>query len=412
MKRVVITGIGAVTPVGCDIDTFWNSLMDGKCGIDFITKCDTSNLQAKVAAEVKDFDAKKYFATPGEIRRTDDYIKFAVGAAEEAVNDSKIKDSDIDPTRFGCYLGSGMGGMGTFLSEADKLRTRGVDRVSPFFIPMSIANMATGMVAIRHGAKGPSLPIVTACATSSNAIGEAYRAIKHGYADAIIAGGSEASINELAVAGFVNCKALSLSQDPNAASLPFDARRGGFVMGEGAAVLILEEYDRAVARGAKIYAEIVGYGNTCDAYHITSPDPEAEGAINAIKLAKEEAGITGKEEIYINAHGTGTHMNDSMETTALKAVFGEDAYKLHISSTKSVTGHMLGAAGAIEAIASVLALKNGIVPPTINYKEKDEELDLDYTPNTPVKADLKYALSSSLGFGGHNACIALKRVDA
>ena len=243
MKRVVVTGIGAVTPVGCDIDTIWNNLIEGKCGIDFITKIDTSNLKAKVAAEVKDFDASKYFDTPGEIRRTDDYIKFAVGAAEEAVKDSKIKDSDIDPTRFGCYLGSGMGGMGTFLSESDKLRSRGVDRVSPFFIPMTIANMATGMVAIRHGAKGPSLPIVTACATSSNAIGEAYRTIKHGYADAIIAGGSEASINELGVAGFVNCKALSLSEDPNAASLPFDARRGGFVMGEGAAVLILEEYD-------------------------------------------------------------------------------------------------------------------------------------------------------------------------
>ena len=412
MRRVVVTGIGAITPVGCDVDTFWNSLLEGRCGIDFISKFDTSDLQAKLAAEVKDFDAKKYFETPGEIRRTDDYIKFAVAAAEQAVEDSKIKESDIDATRFGCYLGSGMGGMGTFLSEADKLRARGVDRVSPFFIPMSIANMATGMVAIRHGAKGPSLPIVTACATSSNAVGEAYRTIKHGYADAIIAGGSEASINELAVAGFVNCKALSLSQDPNAASLPFDARRGGFVMGEGAAVLILEEYDRAVARGANIYAEVVGYGNTCDAYHITSPDPDAEGAINAIRLAKEEAGMTGDNQIYVNAHGTGTHMNDAMETTALKAVFGDDAYKLHISSTKSVTGHMLGAAGAIEAIASVLALKNGVVPPTINYKEKDEELDLDYTPNTPVKADLEYALSSSLGFGGHNACIALKRIDA
>ena len=411
MKRVVVTGIGAVTPVGCDIDTIWNNLIEGKCGIDFITKIDTSNLKAKVAAEVKDFDASKYFDTPGEIRRTDDYIKFAVGAAEEAVKDSKIKDSDIDPTRFGCYLGSGMGGMGTFLSESDKLRSRGVDRVSPFFIPMTIANMATGMVAIRHGAKGPSLPIVTACATSSNAIGEAYRTIKHGYADAIIAGGSEASINELGVAGFVNCKALSLSEDPNAASLPFDARGGGFVMGEGAAVLILEEYDRAVARGAKIYAEVVGYGNTCDAYHITSPDPNAEGAINAIKNAKEEAGISGDEQIYINAHGTGTAANDSMETTALKNVFGKKAYDLHISSTKSVTGHMLGAAGAIEAIVSVLALKNGVVPPTINYKEKDEELDLDYTPNTPVKADLEYALSSSLGFGGHNACVAFKRID-
>ena len=411
MKRVVVTGIGAVTPIGCEIDTIWNNLLEGNCGIGLISKFDTSELKAKVAAEVKDFDASKYFETPGEIRRTDDYIKFAVGAAEEAVKDSGIKDSDIEPTRFGCYLGSGMGGMGTFLSEANKLRDRGPERVSPFFIPMSIANMATGMVAIRHNAKGPSLPIVTACATSSNAIGEAYRAIKHGYADAIIAGGSEASINNLAVAGFVNCKALSLSEDPTAASLPFDARSGGFVMCEGAAVLILEEYDRAKARGAKIYAEIVGYGNTCDAYHMTAPDPDAEGAINAIKLAKEEAGITGNEEVYVNAHGTGTHMNDLMETTALKNVFGEKAYDLHISSTKSVTGHMLGAAGAIEAIASVLALKNGVVPPTINYKEKDEELDLDYTPNTPVKANLEYALSSSLGFGGHNACVAFKKVD-
>ena len=411
MNRVVVTCIGAVTPVGNVVDTFWNSLLEGNCGIDFIKKFDASESKVKVAAEVKDFDANKYFETPGEARRTDDYIKFAVAAAKEAVDDSGIADSDIDQTRFGCYVGSGMGGMDTFMNEHDKMLKRGVDRVSPFFIPMTIANMATGMVAIRHGAKGPSLPIVTACATSTNAIGEAYRAIKHGYADAIIAGGAESSINLLAASGFVNCKALSLSDDPMAASLPFDKRRGGFVMGEGAAILILEEYNRAKARGAKIYAEVVGYGNTCDAYHITAPDPDAKGAINAIKAAKEEAGIMGKEEIYVNAHGTGTHYNDIMETTALKEVFGKDAYKLHVSSTKSVTGHMLGATGAAEAIASVLALKNGIVPPTINYKEKDEELDLDYTPNKPVEAKLEYALSSSLGFGGHNACIALKRVD-
>ena len=282
--------------------------------------------------------------------------------------------------------------------------------VSPFFVPMMISNMAAGAVSIKFGAKGPTLPVVTACATSTHTLGEAYRAIKHGYADAIIAGGSEASINELAMAGFVNCQALNLSEDPSTGSIPFDKRRGGFVMGEGAGILILEEYEHAKKRGAKIFAEVVGYGNTADAYHITAPDPEGSGAIRAIKNAATEAGITGDEEIYINAHGTGTHLNDAMETKAIKAVFGEKAYDIHVSSTKSMTGHMMGATGAVEAIASVLALSEGVIPPTINYKEKDEECDLDYTANEAKEAELTYALSTSLGFGGHNACIAFKRV--
>ena len=338
------------------------------------------------------------------------FTQYAVAASEQAVSDSRILESELDKSRFGVYIGSGIGGINTFVTEHNKLIEKGPERVSPFFIPMMIGNMATGTVSIRYGAMGPTLPVMTACATSTNTIGEAYRAIKHGYADAIIAGGAEATINEMSTVGFINCQALSASEDPNEGSIPFDARRGGFVMGEGAGIVILEEYERAVNRGAKIYGEVIGYGNTSDAYHITAPHPEGLGAINAIRLAKEEAGISGGDNVYINAHGTGTHLNDSMETKAIKEVFGEAAYKLHISSTKSMTGHMLGATGAVELIASALALKDKIVPPTINYVEKDPECDLDYTPNKAVKADIEYAMSSSLGFGGHNACVALKSI--
>ena len=323
----------------------------------------------------------------------------------------------MDPERFGVYIGSGIGGITTFLEEDRNLINRGPQRVSPFFIPKLIANMPAGVVSIRNNAKGPTLPVVTACATSTNTIGEAFHAIAHGYADAIIAGGTDSTINEISVAGFMNIKALSTSEDPMAASLPFDLRRGGFVMGEGSAVVILEEYEHAKARNARIYAEIIGYGNTADAYHMTAPLPGGEGAINAIKIAIREAGICEGEElacdaskVYFNAHGTGTHMNDAMETKAIKAVFKDKASSLHISSTKSMTGHMLGATGAAEAIASILALGNGIVPATINYKEKDPECDLDYTPNDTVKAELSYAISTSLGFGGHNGCIVMKRV--
>lgn len=410
MNRVVVTGMGIISPIGKDIPTYWESLKNGVCGIDKISRFDASRLKVNLDAEVKDFNPKDYYGSMQEIRRSDLFMQYAVAASDEAVKMSGILDSDIDKNRLGVYIGTGIGGINTTIDTVKKNEVKGPEYVSPFFVPMMIGNMATGTVSIRYGAKGPTLPIMTACATSTNAIGEAYRAIKHGYADAIIAGGSEAAINEIAMAGFVNCQALCLSEDVEIGSIPFDARRSGFVMGEGAGILILEEYERAVKRGAHIYAEVTGYGNTSDAYHITAPDPEATGAIGAIKQAVCEAGITGNEEIYVNAHGTSTHLNDAMETKALKNVFGEKAYDLHVSSTKSMTGHMLGAAGAAEAIASILALENGVVPPTINYKEKDEECDLDITPNVAVEADLEYAISTSLGFGGHNACVALKRV--
>lgn len=410
MDRVVITGIGVISPVGNDAETFWENIKNGVCGIGKISRFDASNLSVSLDAEVKDFNPRDYFKAVVDIRRSDLFTQYAVAASEQAVSDSRILESELDKSRFGVYIGSGIGGINTFVTEHNKLIEKGPERVSPFFIPMMIGNMATGTVSIRYGAMGPTLPVMTACATSTNTIGEAYRAIKHGYADAIIAGGAEATINEMSTVGFINCQALSASEDPNEGSIPFDARRGGFVMGEGAGIVILEEYERAVNRGAKIYGEVIGYGNTSDAYHITAPHPEGLGAINAIRLAKEEAGISGGDNVYINAHGTGTHLNDSMETKAIKEVFGEAAYKLHISSTKSMTGHMLGATGAVELIASALALKDKIVPPTINYVEKDPECDLDYTPNKAVKADIEYAMSSSLGFGGHNACVALKSI--
>ncbi len=410
MCRVVITGMGVVSPVGNDIETFWKNITNGVCGIDRIKRFDASGLKVNLDAEVKDFDPKKVYDTVQEIRKSDLYMQYAMAASKQAVEKSGILESNLDKERFGVYIGSGIGGISSTLRETRKLDEKGPEMVSPFFVPMMISNMASGSVSIRFGAKGPTLPIVTACATSTHCIGEAYRTIKHGYADAILAGGSEASINELAMAGFINCQALNLSDEPSEGSLPFDRRRGGFVMGEGAGVLMLEEYEHAKARGAEIIAEVVGYSNTSDAYHITAPDPEGDGAVRAIKSVCEEAGIEPGDDIYVNAHGTGTHLNDAMETKALKKVFGEKAYDLHISSTKSMTGHMMGATGAVEAIASALALKDGIIPPTINYREKDVECDLDYTPNTAVKTDVKYAISSSLGFGGHNAVIALKRI--
>ncbi|RKM56064.1 beta-ketoacyl-[acyl-carrier-protein] synthase II [Butyrivibrio sp. XB500-5] len=411
MCRVVVTGMGVISPVGNDIDTFWDSLKSGKCGIDTIKRFDASGLKVNLDAEVKDFEPKKYYDTVQEIRKSDLFMQYAMAASKQAVEQSGILDSDIDKERFGVYIGSGIGGINTTIRETNKLNEKGPEMVSPFFVPMMIGNMATGAVSIKFGAKGPTLPIVTACATSTHTLGEAYRAIKHGYADAIIAGGSEASINELAMAGFINCQALNLSDDPNCGSLPFDKRRAGFVMGEGAGILVLEEYEHAKKRGAKIFAEVVGYSNTADAYHITAPDPEGDGAVRAIRTAVNEAQIGDNDEIYFNAHGTGTHLNDAMETKAIKDVFGKRAYDIHISSTKSMTGHMMGATGAVEAIASVLALEEGIIPPTINYKEKDEELDLDYTPNKAVSANVTYAISTSLGFGGHNACIAFKKVN-
>lgn len=405
MKRVVITGIGAITPIGNDINTMWESMKNGVCGIDTISKFDPSLTKAKVAAEVKDFNPELYIEKR-EIRKMDLYCQYAMAAAAQAVEDSKII-GNVDETRLGVYVGSGTGGIQTFYEQC--LNMFNGKNISPFFIPMMISNIAAGNIAIKFNAKGPSLPVVTACATSTNAVGEAFHAIKGGYADAIIAGGAEATITPLAITGFTSCKALTLSEDPKAASIPFDKRRSGFVMGEGAGVLILEEYEHAKARGAKIYAEIAGYGNTCDAHHVTAPDPEGLGAANAVKIALDEAGYTGEEKLYINAHGTSTPMNDSGETKAFKKVLGEKAYEAHISSTKSMTGHMLGATGAVEAIAATLALDTGIIPPTIGYVEPDPECDLNYTPNKAVEAEVDMAISTTFGFGGHNACIVLKK---
>lgn len=405
MKRVVVTGVGAVTPVGNNAETTWESMINGVRGIDVVTRYDPSLTKAKIVAEVKNFDPTEYIEKR-ECRRMDLYCQYAIAAASQAVKDSGI-EGKIVPERFGCYVGSGVGGIITFYEQCENMFTD--KNISPFFIPMMISNIASGNIAIKFNAKGPCLPVVTACSTSTHAIGEAFRAIKYGEADAIIAGGTEAAIHPLTIKGFTSCKALTMSDDPENASIPFDKRRNGFVLGEGAGTVILEEYEHAVARGAKIYAEICGYGNTCDAHHITAPDPEAQGAARCVSLALKEAGYKGTEEMYINAHGTSTPMNDSTETKAFKIALGEQAYKAHISSTKSMTGHMLGATGAVEAIAAVMALKTGIIPPTIGYKEPDPECDLDYTPNKAVKADVELAISTTFGFGGHNACIAFRK---
>ncbi len=409
-KRVVVTGMGVITPVGNDINTYWKNLLDGVCGIDFIKSIPTDGLPVKIAGEVKDFTPSDYGIEPAFARKQDKFTVYAVAAAWQAVNESKLKAGEnIDPLRFGVYVGSGTGGFMTQVRETEKMLSEGAKWISPLFIPTMISNMASGNIAIRHNACGPCLPVVTACATGTHAIGEAFRAIKHGYADAIIAGGSEAPIIPVGIAGFANAKALSRSEDPKYASLPFNKNRGGFVMAEGAAVLILEEYEHAIARGAEIYAEVCGYGNTCDAFHVTAPRPEGTTQAAAIWQALDEAGYTSADVLYINAHGTGTALNDVCETQAFKLALGEDAYKAHISSTKGSMGHLLGAAGGAEAVAAVLALKNGTVPPTINLDEIEPECDLDYTPNTPVKADLTMAISDSLGFGGHNACIAFRK---
>lgn len=412
MKRVVITGLGVISPVGNQIDEFWQNLLAGKCGIGEITAFDTTDYKVKIAAEVKNFDPLAYM-DKSEAKKQDLFSQYAVAAAAQAMEDSGLHAENIDPARLGVYVGSGTGGMQSFLTEAQKLQEKGPGRTSPYFIPMMIGNMATGNIAIRFHAQGPSLPVVTACATSTNAIGEAYRAIKRGYADAIIAGGSEATIVTLAVSGFTNCMALTQCNDPANASIPFDKRRSGFVMGEGAGIMILEEYEHAQARGAKIYAEVAGYGNTCDAYHMTAPQPDGSGAARAIKQAMAEADMAVEDRIYINAHGTSTPLNDKTETLAIKLALGEKkARKAHISSTKSMTGHMLGATGAVEAIVTALALQTGRIPPTIGYQEVDPDCDLNYTPNQAVEADVHLGLSLSLGFGGHNACLALRRFEA
>ena len=400
--------MGCVTPVGNNVETFWNSLKNGVCGIDLIQGFDTSDLKVKIAAQVKDYDPSLYMEK-SEIRRSDKFVQFAIGAASQAVEDSGIKDN-IDPERFGVYYGSGIGGFETFVGECDTLREKGPGRVSPLFIPKMISNIGAGNIAIKFGAKGPCICVTTACATGTTAIGEALRTIRGGYADAIIAGGVDASVAPLAIAGFTNCTALTENPDPQAACCPFDKRRSGFIMGEGAGALILEEYEHAKARGAKIYAEVVGYGSTCDAFHVTAPDSEATQSARAIADCYRECGEADASKIYINAHGTSTPLNDKTETKAIKTVFGEKAYDVHVSSTKSMTGHLLGAAGAVEAIASILALRDGIVPPTIGYGEPDEECDLNYTPNKAVKAEIELAMSTSLGFGGHDACVGFRKI--
>ena len=407
MKRVAVTGLGVISPVGNDVPKFWNALCSGTCGIGPITKFDATDYPVKLAAEVRDFDPRQYMEKL-DILHSDVYTHFAMAAACQAVADSGIAGT-LDAERVGVYIGSGIGGIATFMTEHSKLLNRGPRRVSPYFIPMMIPNMASSMIAMRNRFHGPAMPMVTACASGTNAIGEALRLIRHGYADAMVAGGAEATVNALAAAGFSNMQALSPSEDPNAASLPFDVRRAGFVMGEGAGVLVLEELEHAKQRGATIYAELTGYGSTCDAYHITSPDPSAAESARAIADAWRETGLD-TDRVYFNAHGTGTPMNDRIETLAIKKALGEDrARRITISSTKSMTGHMLGAAGGAEAVASVLALRDGIAPPTINLTQPDPDCDLDYTPLTAKHADFDVALSSSLGFGGHNACLAFRK---
>ncbi|WP_455259948.1 beta-ketoacyl-ACP synthase II [Ruminococcus sp.] len=408
MRRVVVTGMGAITPVGNDIDTMWANMLAGVNGVEKITSFDTSDLKVHLAGTVKNFEPEKYIEKR-ELRKLDIYCQYAIAAAQQAVDDSGIL-GNVDEERFGVYIGAGIGGLHSFVNNVTALNEGGPRKVSPFFIPMMIGNIATGNVAIRFKAKGVSLSVMSACATGTHSIGEAFHAIKDGYADAIIAGGTEAVIAPLTIAGFQNMKALSTNEDPETASRPFDKNRDGFVMGEGAGMLVLEEYEHAKARGAKIYAEFAGYGNTCDAHHVTAPDPEGAGLARAIKIAMAEAGTTDDDQLYINAHGTSTHLNDLTETMAFKSALGEKAYDANISSTKSMTGHMLGATGAIEAIVSVLTLRDGMIPPTIHLNEQDEELDLNYTPNKAVKRDVTVAASTNLGFGGHDACVVFKKI--
>lgn len=408
MRRVVVTGMGAITPVGNDIDTMWANMLAGVNGVEKITSFDTSDLKVHLAGTVKNFEPEKYIEKR-ELRKLDIYCQYAIAAAQQAVDDSGIL-GNINEERFGVYIGAGIGGLHSFVNNVTALNEGGLRKVSPFFIPMMIGNIATGNVAIRFKAKGVSLSVMSACATGTHSIGEAFHAIKDGYADAIIAGGTEAVIAPLTIAGFQNMKALSTNEDPETASRPFDKNRDGFVMGEGAGMLVLEEYEHAKARGAKIYAEFAGYGNTCDAHHVTAPDPEGAGLARAIKIAMAEAGTTDDDQLYINAHGTSTHLNDLTETMAFKSALGEKAYDANISSTKSMTGHMLGATGAIEAIVSVLTLRDGMIPPTIHLNEQDEELDLNYTPNKAVKRDVTVAASTNLGFGGHDACVVFKKI--
>ncbi|MGL4731080.1 MAG: beta-ketoacyl-ACP synthase II [Clostridium sp.] len=407
-RRIVVTGMGALTPIGNSVSEFWDNTQKGVCGIDYITKFDATDFKASVAGELKNFNIEDYMSKK-DARKMDKYCQYAMVAAHEAMKNAELDMESIEKDRFGVIVGSGIGGIETTISEYNKMLEKGPNRVSPFMIPMIIGNIAAGQIAIKYGAKGICTSIVTACATGTNSIGEAFEAIKANRADIMLAGGAEAPIVDVAIAGFCSLTALSKSEDPKRASIPFDKERNGFVMGEGAGVLVLEELEHALKRGAKIYGEVVGYGATCDAYHITQPSPDTTEIVKSMKLAIDQAGIKPNEISYINAHGTSTYYNDKTETNAIKALLNEDAYKTPISSTKSMTGHLLGAAGAIEAIVCIKALENDYIPATIGLHTKDEECDLDYVPSVGRNSKLNYALSNSLGFGGHNATLLFKK---
>lgn len=409
-RRVVVTGMGVITPIGNDVKTFWANLKAGIHGIGPITKFDASELNTNLAAEVKDFNAKDYMDRK-EAKRMDPYSQYAVAAAGEAVADAGLDLSQADVDRIGVYLGTGIGGIQEIQTGVIKMMDKGIKRVNPLFVPVSISNMGAANISMHFGLKGPALTMVTACASANNAIGEAFRYIKHGYADVMLAGGAEGAINEIGLGGFDNLTATSEATDPDRASIPFDQDRNGFVMGEGAGILVLESLEGALARGAKIYAEIVGYGATSDAYHLTQPSADGSGAAKAMLLALEEGGIAKEEVSYINAHGTGTPANDSSETVAIKRAFGEDlAYKIPVSSTKSAVGHLLGAAGAVEAVASILAIHDSFIPATLGFKNADPACDLDIVPNVGREQEVNVAISNTLGFGGHNTVIAFKKV--
>lgn len=409
-RRVVVTGLGSITPIGNTVDEFWKGLKDAKCGIDEITLFDTTNFKVKLAGEVKNYNPEDYFDRKSA-KRIDRFTQFAIIATREAMEDSKITKENTDMNRVGVVVGSGIGGLRTIEEQNTNLIQKGPDRISPMYIPMSIVNMAAGNIAIEIGAKGESVSMVTACASGTHSIGESYRMIKHGYQDVVVTGGTEASITPSGIGGFTNIKALTQNPDKTRASIPFDKERSGFVMGEGAGILILEELEHAKKRGAKIYAELVGYGATSDAYHITSPSPDGEGGARAMIEAMKDAKVKPEEITYINAHGTSTHLNDSCETMAIKLALGEASKKVAVSSTKGNTGHLLGAAGGVEAVACVKAIENNFVPPTIGYKVPDEECDLDVVPNEGRNMEVKYAMSNSLGFGGHNSTIIFKKYE-
>lgn len=408
-RRVVITGLGCVTPLGLDVSSTWSNLIAGKSGIGPLTRRDASKFPAKVAGEVKDFDIAA-FIDPKEGRRMDRFTQFAVASALMAVKDAELTIDEQNAHRVGVWIGSGNGGMETYEEQFRNFEAKGYKRVSPFFVPMMIPDMAAGQVSIVLGAKGINACTVTACASGANSIGDAFKVIQRGDADAMITGGAEAPITDMSIAGFSSMKALSFNEDPETASRPFDKNRDGFVLGEGCGILVLEELEHALQRGARIYAEIIGYGATGDAHHITAPAPDGEGGARAIRQALDDAGIQPEEVDYINAHGTSTPLNDKYETAAIKAVFGEHARKVAISSTKSMTGHLLGAAGGIEAIFSVKAIDEGIMPPTIHYETPDEECDLDYIPNQARTADVRTVISNSLGFGGHNVTLVFRKM--